>query len=128
MNMFASCRVYNNHVFVQHNDSRLGANDSIAWDEAPGYKVLNVSNIEGIITAQSKGLPLHVYQADNSTHPTQSLPDFDNPCNRIWARYFAVNASIKSWFTGNHSVSQDVFLDDCNATAKAWRHGIKQIR
>lgn len=115
-------------MFVQHNDSRLGANDSTAWDEAPGYKVLNVSDIEGIITAQSKGLPLHVYQADNNTHPTQSLPDFDNPCNRIWARYFAVNASMKSWFTGNHSMSQDVFLDDCTTTAKAWRHGIKQIR
>jgi hypothetical protein len=117
--------VYNNHIFIQHDDDRLGSTD-INWDEAPGYNVTDVGADEAIrMGIVASKLQVHTFQAGA---PTQSLPDFTNPCARIWARYFDANASTRSWFTGQHSVSQAQFDLDCNSSTQAWRHGIKQIR
>lgn len=128
-------RVYNNHIFLDHDDERLGRNSSIDWDAAPGYNATGSSALLSMMLGGPE-------QFNNSFHTgptcrntslgmschTQSLPDFDNPCQRIWQRYFADNASINTWFTGNHSVSWEQFGVDCNKTVSRWRAGVKQIR
>jgi hypothetical protein len=110
--------VYNNHVFVQHDDARLGADDKINWDAPSGYAIQKYK-----LPLAAAAQPVHIYGGV----PTQSLPDFDNPCSRIWNRYFAQNATA-SWFRSNHSISQSQFQADCNETVKSWRQGVRQIR
>ena len=124
------CRVYNNHVFIDYRDNRLGGDSSINWDNAPGYEMRDLGSlIPFAANGPSVGLgswPAHFSQTVNNF--TQSLPDFSNPCSRIWNRYFAANASVSTWFTGQHSVSQGQFLTDCNSTVVSWRKGVRQIR
>jgi hypothetical protein len=58
----------------------------------------------------------------------QSLPDFDNPCERIWARYFSNSTAHSTWFTGKHNVSYSQMIIDCNNTVAQWQAGVMQIR
>jgi hypothetical protein len=122
--------VYNNHVFIDYRDARLGADSSINWDEGTGYEMRDMaSSITFAANGPQAGLgswPAHY--STTLGNFTQSLPDFSNPCSRIWDRYFAANASVQSWFTGQHSVSLGQFMTDCNSTVVSWRKGVKQIR
>lgn len=126
----APCRVYNNHIFVDHADDRLGGNASLNWDYGPGY---TPTGFYGAPTEHYCGpdaiddvKPRHTWQLQNRS--TQSLPDLDNPCQRLWDKYFAVNATARSWFTANHSVGFQQYMLDCNEKVVSWRNGIKQIR
>jgi hypothetical protein len=93
------CRVYNNHVFLDWRDRRL-SNGSI-----------NLNNMSA-----------------HSLQPIQSLPPFANPCEDIWARYFATDTNHTTWFTGKHKVNRDRMVFDCNKTVLNWQLGLRQIR
>lgn len=132
------CRVYNNHIFIDYRDERLGANATIDWDTAPGYSVgnTNLSRAQWEVFHQGEdviGAAIHTgpHCTEKDCH-TQSLPDFDNPCSRLWTKYFADNATALTWFNNrqafNHSVDHGQFLVDCNDKVKRWREGVKQIR
>lgn len=58
----------------------------------------------------------------------QSLPDLDNPCERIWSRYFSNHTTHKTWFTNNHHVEKVQMFRDCNKSVMDWQLGVKQIR
>lgn len=58
----------------------------------------------------------------------QSLPDLDNPCTRIWNRYFSNDTAHRTWFTGKHSVDKAQMINDCNDLVESWQKGVKQIR
>jgi len=58
----------------------------------------------------------------------QSLPDLDNPCERIWDRYFSNSSSHKVWFQGVHHVDKKQMFVDCNNKAQEWQQGLFQIR
>jgi hypothetical protein len=120
-------RVYNNHVFIDHNDSRLG-NDTIdvSWDDDPGYSYQAPDTPEFFYSGGSAAKPMHYWTTGQKT--TQSLPDFDNPCMRVWGKYFSSQPTVHTWFTGNHSLQYAQFMTDCNSTVASWRSGLRQIR
>lgn len=122
--------MYNNHVFIDYRDTRLGGDSSINWDNGPDYEMRDMAaDITFAANGPSVGYgswPAHYSTAVGNF--TQSLPDFSNPCSRIWDRYFGANASVSSWFIGQHSVSEGQFMTDCNSTVVSWRKGVRQIR
>ncbi|KAI8471296.1 MAG: hypothetical protein J3K34DRAFT_235982 [Monoraphidium minutum] len=95
--------VYNNHVFVDWRDRRMG---NSSFD----FSVLNYTH------------------ATFSGDTIQSLPDFDNPCERIWQRYFSSNTTHRTWFTSKHNVNRSQMLSDCNSKVIKWQGGVMQIR
>lgn len=135
--------MYNNHIFIDHKDERLGGDATINWDEGPGYNATGDSEFVQSLFYKGKTLlqnKVHTGPYCRSTNvsslvncATQSLPDFDNPCERVWNRYFADNATIVTWFNRNkteyhHKVSYDIFIKDCHDTVIKWRTGVRQIR
>lgn len=118
------CRVYNNHIFIDHEDVRLGADAAVNFDDASGYEPVRLVSSPPFVSRE--GWHLHHFTATNRS--TQSLPDFDNPCNRTWGKYFASNATIKTWFTDIHTVNQQQYMADCNQRVVSWRQGVHQIR
>lgn len=130
----AVCRVYNNHIFVDHADTRLGTDSDLNWDDGAGYTMQATntpyffySGPDAVVNGSGGAVkPMHF--STTLQRSTQSLPDFDSPCQRIWDRYFAPNATVNTWFTGNHSVDREIFIRDCNSTVVLWRAGMRQIR
>lgn len=130
---------------MDYADDRLGGDTMIDWDTGPGYQAQGGDSgyIAGQFFQSYPYITNKIHTGPvcrNSTDgafttgcATQSLPDFDNPCNRIWNRYFSNNASITTWFNSNsseyqHSLSYDIFWQDCNDTVTKWREGVHQIR
>ena len=68
------------------------------------------------------------YQDAAYNSSIQSLPDFDNPCDRIWLRYFDNFTTHQTWFTNNHQVDKTQMLLDCNKQVKTWQLSMIQIR
>jgi hypothetical protein len=95
-------RVYNNHIFVDWRDRRLG-NGSFNYSASS-------------------------FQAAAINGTIQSLPDFDNPCERIWHRYFSTTTSHLTWFTRRHNVSKNVMINDCERSVADWQKSLMQIR
>jgi hypothetical protein len=58
----------------------------------------------------------------------QSLPPFDSPCARLWARYFANDTLHVTWFTNRHRVWQPEFMADCVRKVTEWQAGVRAIR
>ena len=99
----STCRIYNNHVFVDWRDRRMG-NGSV------DFASLNFTSAAAYGSA------------------IQSLPEFDNPCSRIWQRYFSNTTSHLTWFTGKHLVEEEQYIADCTRKVLAWQEGVIQIR
>ena len=92
-------------IFIDHRDRRLGSSAAV-------------------------DLSSNNYAEMKSTFDDemQSLPAFDNPCDRLWQEYWANDTATPRWFTNIHKVDQTQFYADCNAKINKWRDGVKVIR
>lgn len=94
--------MYNNHVFLDWQDRRLGSNNT-------DFASLS-------------------YETAYPNGSIQSLPTLVNPCESIWLRYFANGTEHQTWFTNHHVVSKGRMVADCNISVNRWHTGIRQIR
>lgn len=103
---------YNHGVFVDYRDRRTDwdANTARMWSTAAGAAA----------SAAASGSPYGPWP--------QSLPPFDAPCARMWARYFANDTAHVTWFTNRHQVHQAPFMADCIAKATQWQASMRAIR